>query len=112
MADDDKRHILVCINVDCKGRGSEAVLAEVRKQVEANGGEQVEVTAYPCFGGCDFGPNVVLYPNKIFCSGVKPDDVAAIMAASAGEGSVEHLTGKVDPMTEELIFELLDAGLV
>jgi (2Fe-2S) ferredoxin len=109
---DDKRHILVCINVDCKGRGSEKVLAAVNEKVEALGADDIGVTAYPCFGGCDFGPNVVLYPTKVFYSGVTPDDVDDILAHLRGGEKVERLTGKVDEMTEELIFELLDAGLI
>jgi (2Fe-2S) ferredoxin len=109
---DDKQHVIVCINVDCKARGSEAVLAAVREQLEAAGASDVEVTAYPCFGGCDFGPNVVLYPKKVFYSGVTPDDVEGILASLHDGEKVERLTGKVDEMTEELIFELLDAGLI
>jgi (2Fe-2S) ferredoxin len=109
---DDKRHILVCINVDCKARGSEAVLAAVRSRLEEMGADDIEVTAYPCFGGCDFGPNVVLYPTKVFYSGVTPDDVGPILDHLKGGEKVERLTGKVDEMTEELIFELLDAGLI
>jgi NADH-quinone oxidoreductase subunit F len=109
---DDKRHLLVCINVDCKARGSEAVLAAVHERVDGRTDNAIEVTAYPCFGGCDFGPNVVLYPTKVFYSGVTPADVDEIVAHLDGGEKVERLTGKVDEMTEELIFELLDAGLI
>ena len=57
-------------------------------------------------------PNVVLYPKKVFYSGVTPDDVEPILASLDNGERVERLTGKVDEMTEELIFELLDAGLI
>ena len=105
-----KRNILVCINVDCKRRGSEAVLEEFRTQTA--GAEDIEITAYPCFGGCEYGPNVVLHPLKTFYSGVTAADVPAIRAHLDGGPPVERLTGQVDAMTEELIFELLDAGLM
>jgi (2Fe-2S) ferredoxin len=54
----------------------------------------------------------VLYPTKVFYSGVTPDDVGPILDHLKGGEKVERLTGKVDEMTEELIFELLDAGLI
>jgi NADH:ubiquinone oxidoreductase subunit E len=106
-----QRQILVCLNVDCKARGSPAVLDTVEKRVAESGAADVEVKQYICFGGCDYGPNVVLYPTKAFYSAVTPDDVDEILAHLNGGARVDRLTGKVDPMTEELIFELLDAGL-
>ena len=110
--DDGKQHVLVCTNVDCLRRGSPAVLDAMRARVEASGSADVEVTSYPCFGGCDYGPNVVLYPPKTFYSGVAPADVDEIVAHVQGGPVVERLTGKVDSGTQELIFELLDAGLI
>jgi len=109
---DDKRHVLVCTNVDCLARGSQAVLEAMRERVEGAGPADVEVSSYCCFGGCDYGPNVVLYPAKVFYSGVKPADVDPIVAQLEGGPVIDRLTGKVDDMTQELIFELLDAGLV
>ncbi|MBX5491221.1 MAG: (2Fe-2S) ferredoxin domain-containing protein [Chloroflexi bacterium] len=109
---DTKRHVLVCNNVDCRARGSDAVREALCARVAAGEVTNVEVTAYPCFGGCDFGPNVVIYPDKCFYSGVSEGDVPEIVAQLQGGPPVTRLTGKVDPMTEELIFELLDAGLV
>ena len=55
---------LVCQNVDCKNRGSEQLMAELQKRVEAKGLADVEVKSYMCFGACQEGPNIVLYPEK------------------------------------------------
>ena len=55
---------LVCQNVDCKNRGSEQLMAELQKRVEAKGLADVEVKPYMCFGACQEGPNIVLYPEK------------------------------------------------
>ena len=106
------RHVLVCTNVDCLGRGSQAVLDELSTRVAAAEATDVDVASYCCFGGCDYGPNVVLYPAKAFYSGVKPQDVDEIMAHLNGDARVDRLTGKVDSAVEELIFELLDADLL
>ncbi len=109
---DDKRHILVCNNVDCLGRGGQQVFETLHGRVTEAGLDDVEVTQYPCFGGCEYGPNIVFYPDKVFYSGVKPQDVDELMAHVCGGAPVERLTGIVDPQIEELIFELLDAGLL
>jgi (2Fe-2S) ferredoxin len=109
---DDKRHILVCNNVDCLGRGGQKVFEELHARVAEAGIADVEVTQYPCFGGCEYGPNVVFYPDKAFYSGVKPQDIDDLMGHARGGAPVERLQGQVDPQIEELIFELLDAGLL
>jgi (2Fe-2S) ferredoxin len=110
---DDKQHVLVCNNVDCMGRGGQAVFEALRDRVAADGlADSVDVTQYPCFGGCDYGPNVVVFPSKAFYSVVKPPDVGDIAAYAGGGLRVERLSGQVDPQIEELIFDLLDAGLL
>ncbi len=108
----EKQRVLVCNNVSCLGRGGPAVFEALRDCVAATAPDAAEVTQYPCFGGCDYGPNVVVYPAKRFYSGVKPADADDIVARLAGGGAVERLMGQVDLQVEELIFELLDAGLL
>ena len=109
---DDKQHVLVCNNVDCLGRGGQKVFEALRDGVAASAADVAEVTQYPCFGGCENGPNVVVYPSKVFYSGVQPQDADALVAHVQGGAVVERLTGQVDPQIEELIFDLLDAGLL
>jgi (2Fe-2S) ferredoxin len=87
----------VCNNVDCLGRGGQAVFEALRDRVAAIAPAAAEVTQYPCLGACDYGPNVVVYSAKRFYSGVKPADAAAIVARLASGGAVERLMGQVDP---------------
>ena len=93
-------------------RGGQGVFEALRDRVAAAAPDTAEVTQYPCFGGCESGPNVVVYPAKFFYSGVKPEDVDDIVAHLASGAPVDRLSGLVDPQIEELIFELLDAGLL
>lgn len=72
---------------------------------------QVTVKSYLCFGGCQHGPNLVLYPQKTWYAGVRKEDVGEIVHHLEGGPVVTRLTGKVDAETEELIFQLLDTGL-
>ena len=109
---DDKQRVLACNNVDCLRRGGQPVFEALRDRVAAVAPDIAEGTQYPCFGGCEYGPNVVVYPAKHFYSGVKPEDVEDIVAQLASGGAVDRLVGQVDRQIEELIFELLDAGLL
>src|ERR1035437_4591529 len=98
------------MNVDCRARGANKVLERLQNRLDANGCPNVEVRQYMCFGGCHDGPNVVIYPDKVWYAGVKPEYVSEIVAYLHGADAPARLD-TVDPALKELIFQLLDAGL-
>ena len=102
-------YVLVCQNEDCKQRGSAELLEKLTERLKAS--SDTEVRPYMCFGGCQAGPNIVLYPQKVWYSGVKRNDVDAIAAHAQGGQPVERLTHGVDQPLKDLIYQLLDAGL-
>jgi (2Fe-2S) ferredoxin len=104
------RVCLVCQNVDCKARGAEQLLTELQKRVAAKGISDVEVKPYMCFGACQEGPNIVLYPEKSWYAGVKPEDLDDIVGHIAGGPHVQRLD-TIDPSLKELIYQLLDTGI-
>lgn len=104
-----KTYVLVCQNADCKARGSAELLDKLGKSVQ--GDENVEVKPYMCFGACQAGPNIVVYPSKTWYCNVKSSDVEEIAEHAKGGAPVERLTQGVDPSLQDLIFQLLDAGL-
>lgn len=104
------RYLLVCQNVDCKNRGSELLLTELKKRAAESGCTDVEVKPYMCFGACHEGPNIVLYPEKSWYAGVKLEDLDEIAAHLTGGPDVVRLD-KIDRSLKELIYQLLDAGL-
>jgi sirohydrochlorin cobaltochelatase len=104
-----KQICFVCQNVDCKSRGSEPLLNELTKQV-AERGVDAEVKSYLCFGGCDHGPNIVIYPQKTWYAGVKSEDLPEIVESLAGGPPVSRLD-TIDPALKELIYSLLDSGV-
>src|SRR5438445_12411662 len=101
-------YVLVCQNEDCKARGSGELLDKLSQGLKDS---DVEVKSYMCFGGCQAGPNIVLYPQKVWYAGVKQGDVPDIAAHVEGGPEVERLTHGVDQPLKELIYQLLDAGL-
>jgi len=76
----------------------------------AERGLDVEVKSYLCFGGCEYGPNIVIYPQKAWYAGVKSEDLPEIIDSLAG-GSVVARLDTIDPALKEMIYALLDTGV-
>lgn len=105
-----KRICLVCQNVDCKSRGSEQIMKELEKRVTEEGVDDLEVRPYMCFGACQEGPNIVIYPQKSWYAGVKKDDLDDIMKHLTGGPDVKRLD-TIDSSLKDLIYQLLDSGV-
>jgi (2Fe-2S) ferredoxin len=103
-----KQTCFVCQNVDCLSRGSEALMKDLTDQIAAASAD-AEVKPYICFGGCDFGPNVVVHPQKVWYAGVKKDDLPEIVKSLTGGPAVTRLD-TIDPALKEIVFSLLDTG--
>jgi (2Fe-2S) ferredoxin len=106
------RTVLVCVNVDCQERGSEQVLAELRARQDAGELDEVDLREYICFSACEKGPNVVCVEDQVWYCGVQFDDVDDIVKAVDGGTTVARLTEGTDRVTRNLIFTVLDAGLL
>jgi (2Fe-2S) ferredoxin/predicted O-methyltransferase YrrM len=79
-------HVFVCDQQKpegapcCAARGSGQVLEALRREIIAHGLEdEVQVTSCGSLGLCEHGPNLVVYPEGIWYSGVTPADVAGIV---------------------------------
>lgn len=104
-----KQTCFVCQNVDCLSRGSEQLMKDLTAKV----GEKsidVEVKPYICFGGCDFGPNIVVHPQKVWYAGVKKEDLPDILNSLAGGPAVTRLD-TIDPALKDIVYSLLDTGV-
>ena len=54
--------------------------AELQQKITAKGLADVDVKPYMCFGACQEGPNVVIYPEKNWYAHVKSEDLDDIVA--------------------------------
>lgn len=64
----------------CTANGSPAVIEALRHELEEQGlADAVQVTPCGSFGLCDRGPNMVVYPEGAWYSGVRPEDVPEIV---------------------------------
>lgn len=80
-------HVFVCTNdrggvrKSCADGNCQLVKDSLKEAVEAKGWKgKVRVSTSGCLGVCGEGPNVMIYPQKLWFSGVSPDDVQAIVA--------------------------------
>ena len=104
-----KQTCFVCQNVDCLSRGSEELMKEITQQIAAKS-INAEVKPYICFGGCDFGPNIVVHPQKNWYAGVKKDDLPEIVNSLDGGPAVSRLD-TIDASLKEIVDQLLDTGV-
>jgi (2Fe-2S) ferredoxin/2-polyprenyl-3-methyl-5-hydroxy-6-metoxy-1,4-benzoquinol methylase len=79
-------HVFVCNQQKsdgapcCYANGSAQVIETLRREIATNGLEdEVQVTVCGSLGLCERGPNMVVYPEGIWYSGVTVDDVPEIV---------------------------------
>ncbi len=64
----------------CTNRGSKEVLDALRAELAKNGlDDEVQVTSSGSLGLCTRGPNMVVYPEGVWYSGVQKTDVPEIV---------------------------------
>ena len=89
----------------CAALGSARVIEVLRKEVAARGlANKVQITASGSLGLCERGPNMVVYPEGIWYSQVKPQDVPELVQTHFKEGRVlgRLLSGDAQALQEEI----------
>ncbi len=82
----DKHHILICGGTGCHSCKSEDLAKEFHKVIKEKGlDEDMKVVFTGCFGLCESGPNVVIYPEGVFYSHLTVADIDRIVE--------EHIIG-------------------
>jgi (2Fe-2S) ferredoxin/predicted O-methyltransferase YrrM len=72
----------------CAARGAGKVLDAMRREIYARGLEDdVQITACGSLGLCEHGPNMVVYPEGVWYSGVTPEDVPEIVRSHFQAGA-------------------------
>ena len=82
--------------VSCSVRGSARTIDALRKAIAAEGlVDEVQVTSCGSLGLCERGPNMVVYPEGTWYSGVTPEDVPEIVQSHFRDGvPVERLVSR------------------
>ena len=97
-----RSHVLVCGGTGCSSSGSAKLIERFEEQLKEKGlDKEVKVVRTGCFGLCEAGPVVIVYPEGTFYSRVKEEDVDEIVSEHLLKGrKVQHLV-YVDHKTHE-----------
>lgn len=96
-----EKHILVCHGTGCTSSKSPEVLETFKRLIEEKNIQNVRVIKTGCFGLCSKGPIVIIRPEDVFYSMVKPEDCEEIINTHIIEGKiVERLLCKDIDNTE------------
>lgn len=86
-------HVFICDQKkpegvpSCPARGSAETLDALHKEVAARGLlDTVQITTCGSLGVCERGPNLVVYPDGVWYSGVRPEDVAELVGSHFVQG--------------------------
>ena len=84
-----RSHVLVCGGTGCASSGSAEILEAFKNGISESGlADEVAVVQTGCHGLCALGPIVVVYPEAIFYSEVKVEDVPEIVSEHLLKGRV------------------------
>lgn len=106
------RLIYVCEGGDCTERGSGDIHDQLKQVLDERDPreEKVRLRRYPCFGGCECGINVTVFPDRVFYSEVTKKDLPDLVEHVLDGGEpVARLTGKVKPDVEQMVWEMLES---
>ncbi len=97
----ERSHVMICGGTGCTASGADRVAEAFEEEIKKSGLEgEVRVVRTGCFGLCELGPIVVIYPEASFYSRVSVDNVHEIVT--------EHLL-KGRPVTRLLYDETVSA---
>ena len=104
-------HLLVCGGTGCHASESDAIVCNLRDELEAKGLiDSVQVIMTGCFGFCEKGPIVKVMPDNTFYVQVKPEDAQTIVEEHVIKGrKVTRLLYK-DPISKEAVSDSKHMG--
>ncbi len=104
-----RANVLCCAGTGCTSSRSAEIYDNFVKYIEQYGlKDEINVVKTGCFGLCQKGPIVAVYPDKVFYCHVKPEDVEHIVAEHLLKGrKVEELElSDEDLQTGEKILDI------
>lgn len=97
-----RSHVLICAGTGCSSSGSAEIINKMTEELKKNDLEkEVKIVRTGCFGLCEVGPIMVIYPEGAFYSRVQPEDVPEIVTEHLLKGRiVERLVYKDEASME------------
>lgn len=99
-----RAHVLICGGTGCKSAGSKEVQLAFSRAIEAKGlSDEVMVVETGCYGFCEHGPLVIVYPEGTFYCRVKAEDAEEIVESHLFKGRIVERLLYHEPLTHESI---------
>ncbi|MCU6761308.1 NADH-quinone oxidoreductase subunit 1 [uncultured Roseburia sp.] len=88
-----RSHVLICGGTGCTSSGSQQIIRVLKNELKNHKlQDEVAVVKTGCHGLCEEGPIMVVYPEAIFYSRVRPEDIPEIVSEHLLKGRpVERL---------------------
>ena len=84
-----RAHILVCGGTGCTSSHSQQIIEALEVQLNKHGlDNEIKVIKTGCFGLCERGPIMIVYPEGVFYSRVTADDVPEIVEEHILKGRI------------------------
>jgi len=97
-----RMHLLVCGGTGCISSNSEDLIAKFKEEISnLNMSEEIQVVKTGCFGFCEQGPIVKVYPDNVFYVGVKHEDAKDIINEHVVKGRIVERLLFEDPNKHE-----------
>jgi NADH:ubiquinone oxidoreductase subunit F (NADH-binding)/(2Fe-2S) ferredoxin len=107
----EHRWVAICMGTGCTSSASAEVREALRAELEEHDlGDEVEVRRTGCFGFCEQGPIMVIYPDETFYTQVQPKDVKKIVAEHIIGGTPVEKLLYHDPASEQVIEKWHEIG--
>ncbi len=101
-SNENAKLILICGGTGCQASQSQKILEEFQRLIQIHGvGDRVQATISGCFGFCEKGPVMEVYPEGVFYVHVTPEDVAEIFEEHIIHGRVVPRMLYEDPKTKQ-----------
>jgi len=82
-------HILVCMDPLCQEKGSQKILKALKKELTKAGlKDEVQVMETPRIGGCEQGPEIMVYPDEVRYAGITVKDIPELVEEHFLKGRV------------------------
>ncbi|RAM58127.1 hypothetical protein DS65_03180, partial [Mesotoga sp. SC_4PWL113PWK15] len=99
-----RAHLLLCGGTGCHASGSlavkKALIAELDKQSLS---EEIKIVETGCNGFCALGPIMVVYPEGVIYTLIKPEDIPELVEEHLVKGRLLQRLLYKEPVTEEII---------
>lgn len=84
-----RSHVLICGGTGCHSSGSADVMETFKTELAKNNLEnEIKLVQTGCFGLCEVGPVVIVYPEGAFYSRITSDDVPRIVSEHLLKGRI------------------------